>query len=140
MKFNTLIIVTALFGSILFFLGSYSSELGLCAETAYECRGTYNDLSKLSPFFVLILLFSTSIYFLPKSVFATWWRFASICIPIIFILLILVNFGLLQSNQYGSFGLGSLYNNMTEQLLNYVLLTIFTLGSLIQIYRGYRSK
>ena len=140
MKFNTFIIISSLFSSIFFFLGSYSIELGLCADTAYECRAVYNDLAKISTFFFLILFFSTLTYFLPKLVFTTWWKFASVSIPVVFILLSVVHLGLLQTDNYGSFGLGSLFNNMTEQLFTYLLLTIFSIGSLIQIYRGYRNK
>ena len=140
MKINIFIIICALFGSILFFFGSYSSELGLCSETSYECRNVYNDLANLSNFFILIFLFSLLSYLLPKLVFTSWWRFASVSIPLIFILLLVVNLGLLHTDDYGSLGLGSFFNKMTEQFFTYILLTFFSFGSLIQIYRGYRNK
>lgn len=84
-------------------------------------------------FFPFILLFSIITYKLPERIFRAWWAFARIAIPVILVLSIYINSGVFDDPT-------DWMNGVLEVFLLITLYTIFTLGSLIQIYRGWRHK
>ncbi len=81
-------------------------------------------------FSVLNLLMIFILKWLPQTAFQYWWRFARIAIPIIFVLVTIINSGIHHDP------VGELQNIFDVPAL-ILLYSIFTLGSIIQIMRGY---
>lgn len=86
----------------------------------------------VSLFFPFILLFSLITYFAPERVFAAWWKFAKFAIPVIFVLLLIVNLGLLH-------GKNDAWPALIDIPALIFLYSVFTLGSIWQIWKGWRS-
>lgn len=94
-------------------------------------------ISNFLVFFPSVLFFVLLTYKMPDRVFRSWWEYAKIAIPVTFITSLLISLDVFHSGTPGGNGwLPSL-----DQVINlfFIILTIFlfTLGSLIQIYRGY---
>ena len=82
----------------------------------------------------LILFFSLLTYWLPQVIFNSWWKFARLAIPIVFVLVIIIN---LRPHSPGGW---MNLDNEIDLLLVGVVYGLFTLGSLIQIIRGFYRK
>jgi hypothetical protein len=108
---------------------------GLCEKMNYGCITKYNILHNTYYVFALVLFFSIVAYRGTERVFTSWWKFARFAIPTAFLLSIPINLGLF--HEPGGF------MNM-DDLTDFVLLgfvyVLFTIGSVIQIIRGYRQK
>ena len=98
----------------------------------FENIGLIHNVLVFAP---IILFFSSIMYFFPKRYFMFWWRFARITIPAILILVILIN---LQFHHAP----GGWFNidHAVDRVFTGLLFAIFTLGSLIQLLRGYWAK
>jgi hypothetical protein len=81
------------------------------------------------------LVISAILLFLPIKICTSWWKFARIAIPVIFVLSTLINLQL-HHNSGGFMNLDNIFD-IPALILMY---SIFTIGSLIQIVRGYRAK
>jgi len=92
---------------------------------------TFNTLF----FMPIIFFFSFLTYKLPNRVFTYWWKFARLAIPAVFFLVILINLRL-HHTPGGWMNL----DNEIDLLMIYLIYGLFTLGSVIQIVRGFRSK
>lgn len=84
--------------------------------------------------FPIALLFSIISTMFPHKVFISWFSFASISIPIISIVAFVISLGLHHEN-------GGFINIEKDIDISFILLlyVFFVLGSLVQIWRGYRS-
>ncbi len=68
--------------------------------------------------------------------FRYWWRFARFAIPISLVVIVPVNFGVLRDDSASYIGdIDALFEFVALGLVH----GIFSLGSLIQIFRGYRA-
>ncbi len=92
---------------------------------------TFNTLF----FMPIIFFFSFLTYKLPNRVFTYWWKFARLAIPAVFFLVILINLRL-HHTPGGWMNL----DNEIDLLMIYLIYGLFTLGSVIQIVRGFWSK
>jgi hypothetical protein len=92
---------------------------------------------KLLLVFPCVLFFSLVTFKLPDRIYRSWLHFAQIAIPLTLLILLGISLGVLHSSAAGSFGWGSIFNRLVDGLFITILLFLFTLGSSIQIYRGY---
>lgn len=97
----------------------------LLSETVYN----------LSIFFPFILLFSLITFKMQESVFAAWWKFARVAVPLVFFVLFLVSLELHHTH-------ATLFNLDHEKdlAIYFVTYSVFVLGSLVQIFRGLKSS
>ena len=84
-------------------------------------------------FFPITFLFSLATYRLPPLVFTSWWKFARIAIPAILIISTIINLRL-HHTSHGFFSM----DNMFDIPALITLYAVFVLGSIVQVYRGYR--
>lgn len=85
-----------------------------------------------SIFIFFIFIFSFISYLAPERVLVSWWKFARIAIPAVFIFSLIINLELHHSPS------GQMQGVLDAPALG-MLYLIFTIGSLIQIWRGWRS-
>jgi hypothetical protein len=110
-------------------------SLGVCNARCPDFIGQYQNLFL---FFIILLLFSL-VTLKSDRLFSYWWGYAKYAIPVAFILLCLINFGVLNTPTQGSFGWGALINQAVDFWASVVVYGVFVLGSLVQIVRGHRS-
>lgn len=132
---KNLVLVFNSVASALIFVFYNSVSFGLCAKKSYDCRTIVNTLENSCYIFVLALFFSLVTYKAPEMVFATWWKFAQWTTPVIFVVSIVINLGYFHSD--GGF---LNMNDTVDQVLLGFMYILFTIGSIIQIIRGYRAK
>ncbi len=91
----------------------------------------FNWLVVTGGVFVLLSI----LYFLPRSIFKSWWKFARIAIPIIFIISTIIN---LQFHHRS----GGLFNmdNLFDLPILFLMYGVFIVGSLWQIWKGYKNS
>ncbi len=87
----------------------------------------------MSIFFIPVFIFSLITYFAPERVFASWWKFARIAIPAIFIPVLLINMEV-HHNPNGD------WQDIFDLQALILLYSIFILGSAWQIWKGWRNK
>ena len=85
--------------------------------------------------FPIVLFFSIVTYRAPERVFAAWWKFARLSVPLLFAVSVVINLGYFHSDG----GVLKMDDVVDQVLLSGVHL-LFILGSIIQIIRGYRQK
>lgn len=133
MKNIKIIILTlSVFGIIIMYALFNTRELGICN---FYCGPAINTYQNTFLFFPFIFFFSVVTYKLPQRVFIAWWKFARVAITVIFVLSIMINMGVLHSNG----GFFNMDNNFDLAALIF-LYSVFTIGSTIQIVRGYRHR
>lgn len=128
MKKN-IILVTSGIGSLLFYFLFVSKSIYIC-DIYCSVATDYYHRSFL--FFPFILLFSLVTYFAPERVFAAWWKFARIAIPVIFVPVLLINLELHHGPQVEMPALFDI-----PALI--FLYGVFTLGSIWRIWKGWRG-
>lgn len=119
------------FGALL--VTRYPVQFDICAELDYYCMIYSDRIENILYFIPFVLFFSILTYFTRESVFTAWWRFARVSIPVILIISTIIGMQL-HHNSYGLFNMDNLFD-IPALLLMY---GIFILGSLIQIWRGYK--
>ncbi len=120
----------AFIGLIIATSAADSFNISNLCKTGSCLIATSDILSGVFTFSVLNLIILFILKWLPLVVFQYWWRFARYAIPLIFVLVTLINSGV--------------HHDPTGQLQNLfdvpaliLLYAIFTLGSVVQIVRGY---
>jgi hypothetical protein len=131
MKKN-IILTISFFGSLTSLVAKNSAKLQICDKSDYSCRTNWDTLELILYFFVPVLLFSLITYFAPERVFAAWWKFARIAIPSIFVAVLLINLELHHGPQVR---MPELFDIPALVLLY----SIFIIGSVWQIWKGWRS-
>lgn len=117
-------------GSTLTYLIFQSRTIDVCDIYCGQALGQYHNVLLFTPF---LLFFSLITYFAPEKVFQNWWRFARIAVPVVLILAFIINLEL-HHNPNGQM------QNMFDAPALGMLYLIFTIGSVVQIIRGYRQK
>jgi len=130
---KTLVLIFSAIGSVILLITKYSVDINLCNQVDYNCRKFFDNIENILYLFPLILLFSFVVYFMNERVFFSWWRFAKYAIPIILIINTIIVSGILH-NPTGR------WQDIFDIPIIISLYTIFIIGSLIQIYRGYRAR
>ena len=126
------ILVFGLSGILVYFLAKNSVLLGICNSLDYTCRNQLDSLEKTFFFFFFFFFFSVITYKLPERVFLSWWKFARITAPVVLILAFLINLELHHTP-------GGDLQHIFDAPALWLLYIIFSLGSIIQIYRGWRE-
>ncbi len=130
-----IVLLVSLVASGLMLVFRNTVSLNLCGKREYDCRGVYDTLEINLYIFVFVLFFSIITYKVPERIFAAWWKFTRVALPLILILTILINLKLHHSP--GGWINTDADIDRTTIVLMYA---IFVIGSLIQIIRGYRQK
>lgn len=130
-----IVLATSLLGVLLAFIARNVIDLGICTSLNYDCRLLWDKVENISYFFIFILLFSLITYKMKPEAFRNWWKFARVAIPIILVISTVINLQLHHTS-------GGFFNmdNMFDLPALILMYSIFVMGSLIQIYRGYRGK
>lgn len=131
-KENSLLIF-GIFGSILLIVIKYT-EYGDFFRILFGSRLLEVIFNTLT-FFPLILLFSLVTVSLPKTTFIAWWKFARFALPLSLGLIVLINLRL-HHNPGGWMNLDS----AIDFFLVSIIYGIFSIGSAIAIYRGYKQN
>lgn len=130
----------AMLGVFLVLIFKNSVDVGLCSFDNYGCRESIDFVEHILYFAVPVFLFSLLTYKMKDTVFTSWWEFAKWSIPVIFFLLFLINLGLLHPGETaGAFGWGGLFDEAIDWYVSIALYVVFAIGSLVQIYRGYKK-
>jgi len=125
-------------GSLVALISKNSVYFGLCERSDIDCRITYDTAEHIFYFFPVFLLFSILALTSNES-WSSWWRYAKFAAPICFALIVAINFGVLHTSTYGTFGFGDMLNQTCDLWALGIIYAAFTLGSIIQIVRGYRA-
>lgn len=126
-----------LFGSILFlWMNTNSFEVFFNEYIYLSFLSNYVKLILATLlFFPVFLFFSVLTYKAPEKVFIAWWKFARYTIPLVLISSIFVSLGALHTLG-GFLNFDDLVDISSFSLIG----LLFSLGSIIQIIRGYRQK
>jgi hypothetical protein len=109
---------------------------GICDVNNFIlCGYSMDQIKNIFNFFPFILFFSLLTYTLSNAVFTTWWKFARWAIPLVFTLIIMINLRL-HHTPGGWLNMDA----QIDSLLVGVVYGVFTIGSIISIVRGYKSK
>ncbi len=135
MSLRRCILVSSFIGSFFILIAMNSVDVGICEKSAYSCRTILDIIEHIFYFFLFILFFSLVTFKMKEVVFSAWWKFAQIAIPTIFLISFIISLGLHHSP-------GGFFNidNEIDVTAYFLMYSIFVIGSLIQIYRGYRRK
>lgn len=110
--------------------------LGFYVCTTYRCRlasdGVLLHTIILSG---ISFLFAGILSFLPERISKSWWKFARIAIPVIFVISTLINLQLHHSPSGGVMDLDEIFD-LPALVFMYI---VFIVGSCVQIWRGYRK-
>lgn len=120
----------SLIGSIAYLVFLYPTELGLCQDLEYSCREVYSNVATVFLLFPPILFFSAALKYLNRNVYEKWWNFAKFCIPVAFVIICSVSFQV-HHLEHGQ------WQDLFDELIIISIFSIFIIGSLIQIARGY---
>ncbi len=135
MSLRRCILISSFIGSFFILIAMNSVDVGICEKSAYSCRTILDTIEHIFYFFLFILFFSLVTFKMKEVVFSAWWKFAQIAIPTIFLISFIISLGLHHSP-------GGFFNidNEIDVTAYFLMYSIFVIGSLIQIYRGYRRK
>ena len=132
MNMKKIIISVSTLGVMVLYSLFHTRELGICDIYCGSGINKYQGIFLIFPF---ILFFSLVTYKMKESVFIAWWKFAQIAIPVIFIASFIISLGL-HHNPGGFFNT----DNEVDLVGYFILYSIFTIGSLLQIYRGFNQR
>ncbi len=131
--------IAILFVATLSFLGFYVSEhavkFSLCNNTDYKCRDVYDGIERVLIFAPFFLVVAAIALLVKPKIFDIWWRFAWWGGPLTIGVIMLVNAGFHHTTG-GFMNLSDMFDNDLT-LLAYLF---FVVGSLMQIWRGCKSK
>ena len=133
---RTVLLVASLLICIFFYFYQFLAPKGLCDGISFLfCEYSMDQLRHIFNLFPIILFFSAATFFLPKTTFNVWWKFARIAIPVSLGLILLINLRLHHSPG-GWINLDSAIDYVVVS----IIYSIFTLGSAIAIYRGHKRN
>ncbi len=113
----------------------YIAPSGICDNAnLFLCSYNMDDVVRVCNMAGLFLFFSLVTIFL-KTSWITWWRFAWWGGSVAILLILLINAGL-----HHSPGGWMNMDHDVDQLLTFFVYVFFTVGSLIQLYRGWRQS
>lgn len=94
----------------------------------------------ISSFSLIILFFSLITYKLPSRVFISWWIYARVAIPVVLISLMFIATNLIQSSLSRAAGWLPSLDELVLMIQTLLLFILFIIGSIVQIYRGYKAR
>ncbi len=139
MKKNLVVINVFLLGILSAFIyvqGYDGPKFCILIDHSDRCFYLYQVIRDTLQVFMLAFLPITVLVCLFREIVVrTWWKFARIAIPIILVISTLINLQLHHSSG-GFMNMDDMFD-IPALILIY---TVFILGSLIQIWRGYKQK
>jgi hypothetical protein len=134
MRLKFYVLISSIAGITFFVMARNSVSLGLCESTSYDCRSAFDFVEHVLYIFPLILLFSLVTYWSRESIFLAWWKFARVAIPSVLLFSVILGIGWHHSP-------GGWFNidQEIDLLLLFSVYSIFVIGSVVQIYREYRT-
>lgn len=125
----------SLLGLFILVLSRYSVDVGICSKTNFYCRDIFDAIEHILYLLPIVLFFSTITLFLREAVFQAWWSFAQVAIPIILLISFVISLELHHSP-------GGWFNtdNEVDIVMTAGMYVLFILGSVWQMYRGFREK
>jgi hypothetical protein len=127
------VLVVSIVGSSLILLRGNPVDLQLCEAVDTSCTLFYSNVWKISIFFPFVLFFSIITYRLPVRVFNYWYTFLLGWGSLTLLVTTVVYVGYFGfNNDVFTLGIG--------RLLTYTMYTIFVIGSIVSIVRGYNSN
>ncbi len=127
---KNIILLISFLGSLLAFA---IFELRIINVCDVFCDPSLNYYHRSFIFFYFLLFFSLLTYKLPERIFRSWWRYARIAAPIVLVISLYINLEL-HHDPKGA------WQNIFDSTALWFLYIIFSVGSLIQVYRGWRAK
>ncbi len=101
----------------------------------YRCRAS-SDALLLGVLILSSLSFlSALVLSLSPTLFTKWWKFARVAIPLILVISIGINLQLHHTSR-GFFNM----DDMFDIPVHVLMYSIFIIGSVVQVWRGYRQK
>ena len=128
-----LMLIISLLGTSALVVVANPVGTGLCESINYECREMYSSLEAVLLVFPIILLSVIFTSLFKRSTYQFWWQYARIAIPVTLVSLIVVSFEIHHA-VHGQ------WQDLFDQLFINSILVIFTLGSVVQLLRGYWAK
>lgn len=132
MKIGQIILFVSLLASVGMMVAREGVLLGLCDSVDFSCRSAFDLAERILLFGPFILFFSILTNLMPPKVFVEWWKFAKYSIPTILLLSVAINLELHHSP-------AGQWQGMFDAPALVLLYLIFTVGSVVQIIRGYRQ-
>jgi len=129
-------ILTISFLSYLFFL-LYKNFLvyEFCGQTSLSpCSFSMDSVSAIFNFAGIVALFGILLYRQQDIIYKAWWSFARWSIPLVLFIIFIINLEL-HHTPGGWFNMDATIDRFVVS----VLYGLFVIGSLMQIYRGYRG-
>lgn len=110
------------------------SQFYICSS--YQCREV-SDAILLNFLIVsgISFLILCILYFFPRRMYSRWWKFARKVIPVILIISTIINLQL-HHNSNSFFNM----DNMFDLPILISMYVIFVVGSLLQIWKGYKNR
>ena len=132
MKLQKIILAISALIIAVVFIAEYLNINSVCISSA--CADAYNSVL-LGWLFMSVMTTATILllFRFQREVFITWWKFARIAIPVILVISRIINLGFHHTS--GGFINTSDALDIPAHILMY---SIFVIGSIIQIVRGYR--
>ncbi len=132
---KNLVLLFSLAGILLMWISRNAVPFEICDQLDYSCRTTFDSVENICYFFLLLFIFSVATYLMPHRAFKSWWKFARIATPLILLGSWIISLGLHHSP-------GGFFNmdNEFDLLGLFIMYAIFMIGSLVQIWRGYKSR
>lgn len=126
---KNIVVGVSFIGSVLAYLIFQSRTLDVCDIYCGDALGEYHNVFLFMPF---VFVFSLATYFASEQIFQGWWRFARVAAPVVLALSFLINLEL-HHNPAGEM------QNIFDAPVLWTLYILFSIGSAVAIYRGYRQ-
>jgi hypothetical protein len=130
MKKRTSVLFISIIGSVIAYVLFHSRQTGLCN---FYCGDLINKIQDAFLFFYIVLLFSVITLKVSDQVFLAWFKYIKFAIPTVFLCALFINLGILHSSP-------GTWQEMLDWPAVFLLYVLFTLGSILQIIRGYYQK
>jgi hypothetical protein len=133
MNKKLLVLIIAATGTLFLLIMRYTEFVEYCDNVFLKnCLGNFEFVHNVLLFAPVVLFFSLLTYKMRDSVFTYWWKFARVGVPITLLIVTVVNLEL-HHNPAGEM------QGILDVPFLFLVNAIFIIGSLIQIYRGYRK-
>ncbi len=129
------VFISSLLGLFIMILSRHSVDVGICSKADFDCRNIFDAIEHVLYLFPIILVFSAITLFTKEEIFRAWWQFARVAIPIVLISSFIISLEL-HHNPGGWFNI----DNEIDIIMTTGIYLLFILGSVWQMYRGFRKK
>ncbi len=129
---NKVVLITSIIGVLVSLVSKNSVSIGICSKSDTVCRLSFDITEHFAYIFVPVLFFSFVTYFAPERIFASWWKFARVAIPVAFIANALLVYDMSKSTDA--------FDDIVYIPVLILIYGSFILGSAWQIWKGWSNK